>query len=335
MKLQFGRASSVCYTNNMRASLGLSNFGIVIIIAALSVGALLAGLVANNPAPAPTTPVVPTLPPVPKAPTVTPSYNTSQQQGAFEFVPGLPTPTLPLPEPPTATPGAPTGCTYPAQILDLSNWKLTLPIGSGSPDEIKQPALATYTIDPWFMLTPDCMGIKFRAHTASPVTTNNSNYPRSELREMTNNGTANASWSNTSGTHVMFIDEAITAVPIGKQHVVAGQIHDASDDVIVIRLEMPKLFVDINGVEGPTLDAAYTLGKRFSVKFVAANGVVDIFYNNNASPAYTLNKAISNSYFKAGVYTQSNCARETEYGSTCSDTNYGEVVIYNLWLQHF
>ncbi len=307
----------------------------VIVLMAILLGGLLAGLAVSRPAtilPAPT----PTLPlGAPPTATPTPAYATSQQQGAIDFPAAPPTATIALPEPPTATPGAPTGCAYPAQLLDLSNWKLTLPIGSGSPTEIKQPELSTYFIDPWFMLSPDCMSARFRAHTSSPVTTNNSNYPRSELREMTDGGTKNASWSNTYGTHVMFIDEAITAHPVGKKHVVAGQIHDASDDVIVIRLEMPKLFVDINGTEGPTLDPNYALGKRFTVKFVAANGRVDVFYNGDPSPKYSLIKNISDSYFKAGVYTQSNCGKETEYGATCADNNFGEVVIYNLWLQHF
>lgn len=151
---------------------------------------------------------------------------------------------------------------------------------------------------------------------------------------MTHNGTGLAAWSNTSGTHTMEIDEAITAVPKGKKHIVAGQIHDASDDVVVIRLEFPKLFVDINGTAGPTLDPAYTLGKRFTVKFVASGGKINIYYNGAAAPAFTLTKSISNSYFKAGAYTQSNCTREQEYGSTCGIDNYGEVVIYNVRVTH-
>jgi hypothetical protein len=221
-------------------------------------------------------------------------------------------------------------CTYPAQVLNLTNWKETLPTGSsGSPTEIIQTALATYNINPYFHPTSTCDGVVFRA-PVNGVTTSGSSYPRSELREMTNNGTTNASWATTSGTHSMFIDEAITAVPETKKHIVAGQIHDASNDVIVIRLEYPKLFIDINGVTGPTLDANYTLGKRFTVNFVAANGQIKIYYNGSATPAYTLNKSDSGDYFKAGAYTQSNCSKETN----CVSSNFGEVVIYKLLVQH-
>ena len=84
-----------------------------------------------------------------------------------------------------------------------------------------------------------------------------SGYPRSELREMTSSGSANASWSTTSGTHTMEIRQAITHLPVVKPHVVAGQIHDAGDDVIVCRLEGSKLFIDQNGVNGPVLTTNY------------------------------------------------------------------------------
>jgi hypothetical protein len=225
----------------------------------------------------------------------------------------------------------PSACSVPAELLELTNWKVTLPIGS--PTEIKQPELATYAIDPWFRVNSKCTGVRFRAHT-SGSTTSGSGYPRSELREMTNGGKTKASWSTTSGTHRMYIDQAITAVPKGKKHVVAGQIHDGSDDVIVIRLEYPKLFVDINGKAGPTLDSSYTLGKRFQVEFVATGGTIRIYYNGASTPAHTHTQSAFGCYFKAGVYTQSNCSRESSHGTSCGTDNFGEVEIYDLWVQH-
>lgn len=234
--------------------------------------------------------------------------------------------TVPLPTVPDVCPS------YPASILNLTNWKETLPTGSaGSPTEIKQPTLATYTNDPYFKINTTCNGVQFRA-PVNGVTTSGSSYPRSELREMTSSGTANASWSTTAGTHTMIIDQAITAVPKTKKHVVAGQIHDSADDVIVIRLEYPKLFIDINGTDGPVLDPSYTLGKRFTVKFVASGGQIKIYYNGNTSPAYTLSKSGSGMYFKAGAYTQSNCTREL--ATDCVSSNYGEVNIYNVTVSH-
>ena len=106
-----------------------------------------------------------------------------------------PTPTPKLS--PTSPPGQ---ATYPAQVLNLINWKETLPIGPvESPTEIKQPQLATYKIEPWFVTTTDNngSGVRFRA-PVNGVSTGGSHYIRSELREMKNNGTANADWSSNS-----------------------------------------------------------------------------------------------------------------------------------------
>ncbi|EKE19988.1 MAG: polyguluronate lyase precursor [uncultured bacterium] len=222
-----------------------------------------------------------------------------------------------------------TSCQYPSEILNLSNWKQTLPTGSNKkPTEIKEIALASFQARPYFLANSSCDGVVFRA-PVNGVTTSGSGYPRSELREMTNGGKSLASWSTTSAIHSMYLEQAITAVPKKKKHVVAGQIHDADDDVVVIRLEYPKLFVDINGKAGPTLDPNYTLGKKFSVKFVADKGTINIFYNESASPVFSMKKSGTGNYFKAGAYTQSNCSKETD----CSDNNFGEVVIYKLALQ--
>lgn len=225
---------------------------------------------------------------------------------------------------------------YPSKILNLTNWKITLPIGTDKkpthPKEIKQPELMTYKIDPWFTLTSDEKGVLFRAPVSGP-TTGGTKYARSELREMTDAGASKAKWSSTEGTHTMFLDEAITAVPKIKQHVVAGQIHGSSDDIIVIRLEFPNLYVNVNGKNVYTLDPYYTLGKRFTVKFLVTGGQTKVFYNGNSQSSYTLDKNYSGAYFKAGAYTQSNCNKEFWFW-LCNANNYGEVAIYNLIVTH-
>ncbi len=221
---------------------------------------------------------------------------------------------------------------YPSQILDLTNWKITLPIGSDkNPLEIRQPQLSTYKIDPWFVPASDG-GVRFRA-AVNGVTTSGSNYPRSELREMTQGGSSNASWSSTKGTHIMFLDQAITAVPKIKKDVVAGQIHDQNNDVIVVRLDYPNLIVKVGDKNVATLDSHYSLGKRFTVKLEVSGGQTKIYYNGSTNPSYTLNRKYSNAYFKAGVYTQSNCQTEKN-ASLCNSDNFGEVVIYKLATSH-
>jgi hypothetical protein len=220
-------------------------------------------------------------------------------------------------------------CTYPADVLNLTNWKETLPIGSsGSPTEIKQPALKTYVKSPWFVPTSSCDGVQFRA-AVDGVTTSGSGYPRSELREMSSNGTANASWSPSSGTHTMVIDEAITHLPNDKPEVVAGQIHDANDDLTVFRLEGSSLYVtDGNTAHHKLVTSSYQLGTRFEAKFVASGGKIKAYYNGVLQT--TLSSTTSGAYFKAGAYTQANCDKS----DPCSSSNYGEVVIYKVTVTH-
>lgn len=217
----------------------------------------------------------------------------------------------------------------PGNAINLTNWKLQLPTGAqGAVTEITQPQLNTYSIDPWY-LPGTSGGTRFRA-PVNGVTTSGSNYARSELREMS--GGAQANWSSGTGTSTMVVEEAITAVPKTKQQVIAAQIHDETSYTAAIRLEFPKLNLDMKNPNATiTLDPNYTLGKRFQVRFEVSNNQTRVFYNNSASPVYTIPKSY-NGYFKAGAYVQSNCSTETS--GPCDASNYGEVVIYNLTVSH-
>lgn len=223
------------------------------------------------------------------------------------------------------------GAEVPADVLDLADWKLTLPIGSrDAPDEpleIFQPELATYAIDPYFRLDAATTGVVFHAH-AGGVTTSNSGYPRSELREMMAGGADEADWSTSVGVHTMTITQAITHLPEVKPHVVAGQIHDAEDDVVMIRLEDTHLFVEGGGEELGDLATDYALGTSFTVRLQAQDGMIDVYYEDMATPVVSVPRDTDGCYFKAGAYTQSNL----EQGD--AEDAYGEVVITDLVVTH-
>ncbi|MFE9366059.1 polysaccharide lyase family 7 protein [Streptomyces sp. NPDC006978] len=227
----------------------------------------------------------------------------------------------------TAAAAAP--CDYPAQKLNLTNWKETLPTGSsGSPTEIKQPALATYSSNPWFMVNSACTGVQFRS-PVNGVTTSGSSYARSELREMTSNGTANASWSATSGTHTLTFREAFNKLPSTKPHVVGAQIHDSDDDVTVFRLEGTSLYITKGDTTHHKLVTSnYKLNTVFEGKFVVSGGQIKVYYNGVLQT--TIAHTASGNYFKAGAYTQANC----DNSSPCSSSNYGQVSVYNLQVTH-
>lgn len=222
----------------------------------------------------------------------------------------------------------------PSAVIDLTNWKLNIPVAgsNGFSKEIMQPDLNGYA-DEYFHVNTAGDAVVFRAH-ANGVTTKGSSYPRSELREMQNNGKDKASWNIASGggTHTMLITQSVTHLPTQKPHVVVGQIHDADDDVIVFRLENKKLFIDHNGTAGPVLTSNYQLGTKFTVQFIAGGGAVRCYYNGTYVESYS--STATGCYFKAGMYTQS---KTTEKGGRedKDDANaYGELEVYSLTVTH-
>lgn len=220
------------------------------------------------------------------------------------------------------------GDSVPGRLLDLREFKLTLPIGPPrKATEVEQPALATFAHETFFHLNADGTGVVFRAPCGGS-TTKGSGYPRSELREMTDGGRRKAAWSTTNGRHRMFIRQAITHTPDRKPHVVAGQIHDGDEDVLVIRLEGRKLFVDHNGNDGPVLTDNYKLGDVFTVQMIAEAGRVRVYYNGAEEPVDDYPVRTNGCYFKAGCYTQSNPKK-----GDVSEA-YGEVVVYELRVEH-
>jgi hypothetical protein len=228
----------------------------------------------------------------------------------------------------------------PSDILNLNNWKITLPFDTNGKDgeqsevaiEIKQPQLASFTLTDYFYVNSTNNGVVFKAH-AGAAHTKGSGFPRCELREMAQNGNKAAKWQSNTGKHTMEITQAITHLPIHKKHVVAGQIHSIGDfdDVITCRLEDKKLFLSHNGKKGTVLTDKYVLGTRFQIKWVVEHNEIKSYYNGQLAETYPLQ--FPDSYFKAGCYTQS-ASWGKNNNHNAEATEYGEVVIYGLSVSH-
>jgi hypothetical protein len=231
---------------------------------------------------------------------------------------------------PSATPTPRSGGHgMPGGVLNLTNWKLTLPVaanGSSKAQEILQPQLANYAITPYFTVNGGGDGVVFQAN-AGGATTSGSGYPRSELREMTSGGAKQASWSTTSGTSTMTVRTAITHLTSAKPQVTVAQVHDDSDDVLVIRLDGPHhLYAEHDGTNYGDLDNGYILGTPFTAQMTASGGHIRISYNGVSKVDYPVSG--SGNYFKAGCYLQSNTSKGDAPGA------YAEVVIYRLDVTH-
>lgn len=223
----------------------------------------------------------------------------------------------------------------PSSVLDLSNWKITLPVdknGNAStscdPLEVTQPALASFS-DQWFQVVGNA--VQFRANIEG-CTTSNSSYPRSELREMTGGGKTEASWSTTTGTATMTVTESVDHLPAVKQQVVFAQVHGSSDDIAFGEATGQSNGTDLldfnhNGTSWGTLDPAYVPGTRFTLKIVAAAGFIDVYYNGVDKVHHAA--SATGCYFKAGDYTQSNVAKGHDAPGA-----YGQVSISALSVTH-
>lgn len=227
---------------------------------------------------------------------------------------------------PTPTPApAPTGggAAFPFDPIG-GDWYLTLPTGKpGAPDTVKLPELAGYSSSS-FRLNDTRDGAVFTAPCGG-VTTKNSTYPRSELRQM--NGTALASWDNAGPGQTLTVEEAFTALPVAKPEVVGAQIHDAQSDVIEVMLSGKRLLVRYNnGKQSVTLDDNYVLGTRYRLQIIAANKAIRVLYNDTEKA----NLPITGSgwYWKVGSYVQSNVTKGDRPDAV------GQVVVFAATVTH-
>lgn len=291
-------------------------------------------------------------------------YNESKgnQQNNDENEEATPTPEMsPTATPETSPIPSPTGndsAEMPSGLLrNYKQWKITLPDG----EEIKNLQNVT---NEYFYVNSDKSGIVFKTPIRSTNgTTSNSDNIRSELRERTADGTADIYWT-TTGKHTLYVKQSINHLPLVKPELVASQIHgnkaDGIDDSMVLRLEGTKLFLSFNGGElrsdVPAVTAAgangqYTLGKVHEVIFeviddkhmayYSEDGNLLSAYNSGDADNYAIKdngnavlmtKKYGDAYFKAGNYTQSN--KDKEGDKTGDPNNYGEVVIYDLFVNH-
>ena len=140
-------------------------------------------------------------------------------------------------------------------------------------------------------------------------------------------GTRPAAWGTDDGAvHRLTARLAVTRTPPVKPHVVCAQIHDGRDDVLKIRLERRRLFIERDGMPDVTLDADYALGTPFDLTLEAAAGHIRVTHNTR--PAHDWKTSKTGCYFKAGCYTQSNVER----GDAAEEV--GEVLIWSLEVKH-
>jgi hypothetical protein len=204
----------------------------------------------------------------------------------------------------------------PGGNFDLSVWELQEPVGSpGAPTTILPAQLMGPNgfHDTYFFTDPTDGSMSFW-DPENGVTTANSNYPRSELREMTAAGQA-ANWLST-GTNTLSATVKATMIP---DHVAVGQIHLGtgtpastkpllelfyySTGKIVMAIEQTPA----GGNEVPTTVGMVPLGTKWSYVIGLTGNAITLVIDGGATQNFTMSSTFDQEgmYFKAGDYDQS------------------------------
>jgi hypothetical protein len=223
----------------------------------------------------------------------------------------------------------------PGGNFDLSIWQLQLPTGSpGAPTQIPPSQLkgANGYVNPAYFFTDKTDGSMTFFAPEKGVTTPNSNYARSELREMNANGSP-ADWK-LAGSHKL---SATLRIPSVTSNVCVGQIHlgtgGTSTKPLLELYYRPNGDIIIGTENSP--DGGQTLhtvgnvplGVKWSYVIAVSGGNTIKLTVNGSTTSYAIPSSFNQygMYFKAGSYNQS---------SSESTTNGAKVKFYSLAVSH-
>ncbi|MGH8447129.1 MAG: polysaccharide lyase family 7 protein [Solimonas sp.] len=230
----------------------------------------------------------------------------------------------------------------PSGNFALGHWKLTLPVDAqghkvGEAAEVLPPVLTAGYRSNWFRTAADG-GLDFWA-PVNGATTDESDYPRSELRELVDADDDNVNWS-AGDDAVLAANCSILRVPAGNGKVVIGQIHAFGGPPLVkLRYQFKaatqtgRLDALVNVLPTDTGTTAYPLatdiplGKAFNYRIEVHGNVLTMSADGGATTTLDIASAWQqySFYFKAGVYVQAN-------GDSSSDG--GWVRFYKLGVSH-
>jgi hypothetical protein len=204
----------------------------------------------------------------------------------------------------------------PGGNFDLSLWELQEPVGSpGMPTTILPAQLSGPTgFQDMYFFTDMTDGSMSFWDPENGVTTPNSNYPRSELREMTAAGMP-ADWPST-GTNTLSATVKATMIP---SHVAVGQIHLGTGTPASTK-PLLELFYFATGViqlgieqspaggnEVQHMVGNVPLGTQWSYVIGLSGNTISLTINGGAAQTFAMDSSFNqeNMYFKAGDYDQS------------------------------
>jgi hypothetical protein len=235
--------------------------------------------------------------------------------------------------------------TYKLPNIDLSHWKVTLPIGR--PIEVAPPEILNYatneTLKPFFYNDSIKGALVF--YTYPDASTANSSYSRTELREQLVPGSNSTNWKfeeggnmkgtlevsemskDTNGNYYRTIVMQIHGILTNEQKQLIGETDNNAPPMLKIywvngqiRVKT-KILKNLNASETEMLheeawgdDEGYTFPEyvgfdKFTLEVKVSSGKMEVILNENSSKVYEsihIQKwGIFENYFKAGNYFQS------------------------------
>ncbi len=247
--------------------------------------------------------------------------------------------------------------------IDLSNWKVTLPIGR--PDEVKPPEILEYATNEKlkpFMYNDSIEGALV-FYTYPGATTANSSRSRTELREQMEPGSNSVNWTFSQGGRIkgtLAMDD-ISRDSDNKYHrtiimQIHGRLTNEQRDLIgqkdnnappmlkiywqngEVRVKTKVLKnpdvsdIDILRTDSWTDDEGFNFNEevgfnKFSLEVLVSDGRMEVILNDTESVVYEgddIKKwGIFENYFKAGNYLQ-----------TSDEGSYARVKYYDLLVEH-
>ena len=238
------------------------------------------------------------------------------------------------------------GVDYFLPHIELSTWKVTLPVGN--PTEIHPPEILDYSKNDLlkdFMYNDSTDGSLVFYTYPGGATTTNSSYPRTELRELMDGGNGTVNWTFAEGGRMkgtLSVPEISNDASGNPHRTIIMQIHgrltNAQRDLIgasdnnappVLKLQWyrgqirvhTKKLLDINASPTEILHSSAwgnqasnfseEVGhEKFTLEIIASDGRMEVILNENESKVFEgihMEKwGVFENYFKAGNYLSAN-----------------------------
>jgi hypothetical protein len=214
-------------------------------------------------------------------------------------------------------------------------WNLGIGFESGHTDITPTQLQNGYVNNPYYVMNSAGTAVQMQVFMNGGRTSTNTKYPRCEFREMATGSTSTkASWSGSSGRHILRGKTKVMHYAPEKCEVVVAQMHDASDDTLQIRAEASSPTgsqtwrLSINGSEVADLISGVALGQEVAWDIDVNNGTLTVKINGTTK--YTGDPDWgSGQYFKVGEYVQQN---STDQNNPSSE--YGRSELRDLFCSH-